>query len=292
MILTAPAKVNLHLSVLEKRPDSFHNIETVFERIDLQDKIEICSLPDGKIKILSDNPKIPLDKDSLIYRTAEVLKKSFNISKGVKIKIFKKIPIAAGLGGGSSDAANVLLGLTKFWKISLSFKELLGIASKLGADVPFFLGKASFAKAEERGDKVTPLNWKIKLWHLLIIPPVELLSGDIYKRYADKYSSDLTKRPKLNRILSPFKRGPKFDNIRNLVKNDLEEIVLDRAPICLEIKKALKNIGFNSLVSGSGPSVFSLFNSRKEAKAARELLGRDFPSVENKNWQTFIVATL
>ena len=169
MILTAPAKVNLHLSVLEKRLDSFHNIETVFEKINLQDKIEICSLPNGKIKILSDNSKIPLDKDSLIYRTADLFKNKFNISKGVEVKIFKKIPIAAGLGGGSSDAASILLGLTKLWKISLDSRELLGIASKLGADVPFFLGKTSFAKAEERGDKITPLDWRIKLWHLLII---------------------------------------------------------------------------------------------------------------------------
>ena len=90
MILNAPAKVNLHLSVLGKRPDGFHNIETVFERVDLQDKIELRSLPYGKIKILSDDPKIPVDKNSLIYRTADLLKKSFNISKGVEIKIFKK----------------------------------------------------------------------------------------------------------------------------------------------------------------------------------------------------------
>ena len=186
--------------------------------------------------------------------------------EGVEVKIFKKIPIASGLGGGSSDVASVLTGLNKLWKPSLDLPALLQFGKRLGADVPFFLGNCSFAAAKGRGDEIMPLDWKIKFWHLLISLPIQLLSKDIYSAYKNKTSSGL---------------------------NDLERVVLKKAPIVVKFKKALKNIGLaHSVVSGSGPSIFSLFARRKEAVSAKELLIKRFPLAREEGCQIFIVPTL
>jgi 4-diphosphocytidyl-2-C-methyl-D-erythritol kinase len=266
MVIYAPAKVNLCLKVLGKRPDGFHNIETVFERIALSDKIVLRPLKSDKIKLFCDNPDVPLDKDSLIYRTISLFRKRKKIRKGVEIKISKRIPIAAGLGGGSSDAASVLTGLNKLWKPSLRLPALLEFGGKLGSDIPFFLKNCSFAAARGKGDEIMPLDWKIKFWHLLISLPVRLLSKDIYEAYTKRLSSSL---------------------------NDLEGVVLKKAPVVVKFKNALKRIGLpGSIVSGSGPSIFSLFANRKGAIGAKELLIRRFPLARDKGCQIFIVPTL
>jgi len=148
MILYAPAKINLHLSVFDKRPDGYHNIETVFERINILDKIIISSLPTNETKILSDHPELPLNRSGLIHRTVDALRDRTGVEKGVEIKILKNIPIAAGLGGGSSNAASVLMGLNKFWKLKFKKNELSDIGKRLGADIPFFLEESSFALAK------------------------------------------------------------------------------------------------------------------------------------------------
>ena len=266
MIIYAPAKVNLCLKVLGKRPDGYHNIETVFERIALSDKIVLRSLKDDKIKLFCNHPDVPLGKDSLIYRTITLFKKRKEARGGVEVRIFKKIPIASGLGGGSSDVASVLMGLNRLWKPSLNLPALLAFGRRIGADVPFFLKDCSFAAAKGRGDEIMPLGWKIKLWHLLISLPIRLLSKDIYGAYTNRISSGL---------------------------NDLEGVVLKKAPIVVKFKNALKNIGLaHSLVSGSGPSIFSLFARRTEAVGAKELLIRRFPLAREKGCQIFIVPTL
>ena len=266
MVIYAPAKVNLCLKVLGKRPDGYHNIETLFERIALSDKIVLRPLKTGEIKLFCDHPDVPLDKDSLIYRTVALFKKRKNTPEGVEVKIFKKIPIAAGLGGGSSDAASVLTGLNKLWKPSLRLPALLKFGGRLGADIPFFLKNCSFAAAKGKGDEIMPLDWKIKFWHLLISFPIKLLSKDVYAAYTDKISSSL---------------------------NDLEGIVLEKAPVVAKFKNALKSMGLpGSVVSGSGPSIFSLFVNRKGAIGAKELLMRRFPLAREKGCQIFVVPTL
>ena len=266
MVIYAPAKVNLCLKVLGKRPDGYHNIETIFERIALSDKIVLRSLKDDRIKLFCNHPDVPLGKRSLIYRTITLFKKRKKARGGVEVRIFKKIPIASGIGGGSSDVASVLMGLNKLWKPPLGLPALLAFGRKIGADVPFFLKDCSFAAAKGRGDEIMPLGWKIKLWHLLISLPVKLLSKDIYDAYTNGVSSGL---------------------------NDLEGVVLKKAPIVVKFKNALKNIGLtHSLISGSGPSIFSLFARRKEAVGAKELLIRRFPLAREKGCQIFIVPTL
>ena len=269
MIIYAPAKVNLHLRLLGKRSDGYHDIETIFERIALFDKITLRSLKSNKIKISCDDPEVPRGKSGLVYKAAELLKNKFGITKGIDIKIVKKIPIAAGLGGGSSDTACILTGLNKLWKLGLSAGELSPLGKRLGADIPFFIGGASFAAGIGRGDEISPIRWRKKFWHFLITPPIKLLSGDIYRACKNK------------------------KHTRAFISNDLEEAVLKIAPLVAKLKSALEEMGLtHSLVSGSGPSVFSLFSKRKEAVRAKKVLIKQFPFVRNKGWKIFIVSTM
>ncbi|MBN1353855.1 MAG: 4-(cytidine 5'-diphospho)-2-C-methyl-D-erythritol kinase [Candidatus Omnitrophica bacterium] len=313
MRLYAPAKVNLCLRVLKKRPDGYHNIETIFERIALFDSIYLRSLPaslgvSGRIKVFCNNPDVPTGKDSLIYRTAALIRDRARISEGAEIRIFKKIPIAAGLGGGSSDAASVLKGLNKMWKASLGNKELISIGSTLGSDIPFFLSGKTFALGSGRGDIVKPLGWKSKFWHIIIYCGAKLLSGDVYGSYSRKLSPGAGEVP-----VSDYPRGlrkwnlhGKITSLKKCVKvtrrlrdsvyfagNDLENIVLKKIPVLSMLKNAMGNTGLGySLVSGSGPSVFALFTNRKEAVEARKALVKRFPVIKKKGWQIFVVSTL
>jgi len=285
LTLYAPAKINLCLRVLGKRPDGYHDIETVFERIALFDRIVLKSLKNGKVKIFCDNPSVPTGKQSLTRRAVELLKKEKDTSKGVEVKIFKKIPIAAGLGGGSSDTASILKGLKKLWRLSISPGRLTELGKSLGSDIPFFLKNCSFASGGGRGDEIKKLKQKKKLWHLIVSPPLKLSSKDIYRSCVHKMGT----APFLNREETMQKgRCPHFH-----LTNDLEKAVLKKAPLVRKIKKSLAGIGVgHPLVSGSGPSVFSLFEKRKEAIRAKELLIRRFPAAKRSGWQIFTVSTL
>ena len=289
MILLAPAKINLHLRVIGKRKDGYHNIETLFEKIALFDKIKIR--PSNKLTIHTDSPSVPTGKKSLLYRTAESFREKFKVSAGAEVHVFKRIPIAAGLGGGSSDAAGLLKGLAKMHLGSFDPGELLDIGAKLGADIPFFLSNASFAIARGKGDKITPLKLKNRFWHLIVRPPKKLLSGDIYTAYKKSYSG-LTKRPSLIKILSPATKALGNNIMGRLLWNDLERAIIKRSPLVGRLKESIKGLKMpHTLISGSGPALFSLFNERKEALKARQTLFNSLPFVKNKGWQIFVVST-
>ena len=293
MVIYAPAKVNLYLKVLGRRPDGYHNIETIFERIALFDKIDLRSLPDGRIKIFSDHTEVPVGKKSLAYRTVDLLKRRFGVRNGVEVRISKRIPVASGLAGGSSDAACILTGLNRLWRLRLKEPELAEFGKGLGADIPFFIGKSSFAAARGKGDEITPLHWKVKLWHLLVSFPVRLLSKNIYGAYSQNIASGLTKPSRITKILCPKPAKAKFADIKKFIGNDLERVVIEKKPVVGRLKNALKEIGLaRSLVTGSGPSVFTLFEKRKEVASAKELLVKRFPIIRKEGWQIFIVPTL
>jgi len=293
MLLYAPAKINLRLKVLGKKSDGYHALHTIFERIALFDKVSIQKTKEKSIQILITNESIPTGRKSLMYRTVDALKKECKLEGGVKVKIEKNIPVAAGLGGGSSDAASVLLGLSKLWKLPLKRESLMKIGKRLGADIPFFLNNTSFAIGEKRGDEIMPLRWKAKLWHLIVSPPVKLLSGDIYKEYDKRCVSGLTKAPSINKILFPTRRVRRLDHFKDLIENDLEKAAISKKPVIGKLKNVLIEQGFkNTAVSGSGPSVFCLFEKRKEALKAKENLVKHFPLVTKRGWKIFIVSTL
>lgn len=305
MVLHSYAKLNLYLEVLAKRKDSYHNIKTLFERIDLSDEIIISPRSDKSIKICCRDSQVPQDNSNLCYRSARLMQKSFCVLRGVDIKIIKRIPVGAGLGGGSGNAAAVLVGLNKLWKMGLSINALVNLAKKIGCDVPFFIYNTPFALGQERGDKIKPLGTvkDARLWHILIVPRIKVSTPLIYRKW-DEYSS--LKHPKRRDILSKnnYLTGltrPLYDvNILNLALgknnlsllgkalfNDLESISSRLYPQVRRIREKLESSGIKAiLMSGSGPAVFGIVSSRKEA----ESLGRQLKK-ENKSWRVFVTRT-
>ncbi|MDD5730510.1 MAG: 4-(cytidine 5'-diphospho)-2-C-methyl-D-erythritol kinase [Candidatus Omnitrophica bacterium] len=268
LAIKSHAKVNLYLEVLNKRNDNYHNIRTLFERIDLCDEIILTPLESREISVSCDNPALPVDQRNLAYRAAQLLQDKFRVKTGVKIVIRKRIPLGSGLGGGSSNAASTLLGLNKLWGLKLSRAALVDLARKLGADVPFFIYGVPFALGLEKGDKIIPVKplcrEKIRFWHVLAVAKIHVSTPLIYQKW-DTYSN-LT-RPAFDvkllisalRKKSPFTRG-------DYLFNSLEPVTEKLYPKVRRIKKILNDYGLKSvLMSGSGPAVFGFVPSRKEA---------------------------
>lgn len=267
MILQSHAKLNLFLEVRSKRRDNFHNLRTIFERIDLSDKI-ILTLrkKDRKIKVICANPQVPRNSTNLCFRSAKLLQDRFNIGKGVNIRIIKKIPVGAGLGGGSSNAAAVFLGLNKLWELNLNLSRLVSLSKKIGCDVPFFIYNTNFALATQRGDKITPLRHLkgLRLWHVVVVPKINVSTAKIYDKF-DAYSG-LTRIKYDVKLFNLALRNKDLSLLGGLIFNSLEKVTLRLYPEVGRIKQQLFDLGVESiLMSGSGPAVFGIVASRKEA---------------------------
>ena len=287
MIVKSYAKVNLYLQVLSKRKDNYHNLITVFERINLTDKISLKSRPDDLITLKCDSPAVPKDKTNLCFRAAMLLKDSCRVKKGVDIEINKRRPVGAGLGGGSGNAAATLLGLNKLWGLNLNLSRLVSLAKKIGCDVPFFIYDAPFALGTSRGDKIKPLGKlkKIKLWHVLVFPKVKVSTPLIYGKF--DIISGLT-RPNYDvKILtSTLVKYPSILNSGGLF-NSLEAVTEREYPEVSLIKISFQKLGQTAiLMSGSGPTVFSLAKSRKEALLLKKSIEK-----QHRSWEVFVVRT-
>ena len=270
MILKSYAKVNLYLKILNKRPDNYHNLDTIFERISLFDTIVLSGRKDNLIKITCSDKNVPTDNTNFCYKAAKLLQDKFKINSGVNIRIKKRIPVAAGLGGGSSNAATVLLGLNKLWKLGLSTEKLAKLAAKTGSDTAFFVYNTPFAQGRGRGEKITllPKLKKLKFWHILIVPGIKVSTPHIYREW-DKQDKGLTMVSSDVKILR-FGQ-PLF--------NSLESVTLRLYPQVRQVKYALQGLGLNSvLMSGSGPAVFALVASKKQAVSLSEKLKELTPS--------------
>ncbi len=290
--VTAPAKVNLFLKVLSKRKDSYHNILTLLERISLADKIKISKILKGIIvksdKLITRNPK-----DNLVYRAAEMILKHGRIKSGVKIEIKKRIPIAAGLGGGSSDAAAVLIGLNKLFRLRLNNNTLSGFGKKLGADVPFFILNTPFAIGRSKGDVLKTVHSKSRFWHLLIYPGFKMATKDVYKAFdSDLLSKYLTLRCHNDKIFFPSDLWMDYTRMEAMLYNDLESAAISKKGIIGKILKGLAHLlDKKAIVSGSGPSLFCLYRTRKEAIRAKAKVLRGVPARERLGWRIFVIGT-
>lgn len=266
--LKAPAKINLYLKVLNKRPDGYHDIETVFEKIDLCDEITLKRRKQG-IKVLCRHKGVPQDERNLGARAARALLKKTNCSDGVQIKIAKRIPVASGLGGGSSDAASVLLGLNKLLGLRQSRRQLLDVAGRIGADVPFFILPAARAIGRGKGEILSPLKIKKKNWYVLVVPAFRVSTRRMYQALRRA----LTKPPAGVKVMYGY--------------NSFEPVLRKKYKEIQEIKKALKSHGAKAtLVSGSGPCVFGIARTGKEAVDISEKL-----RAKGKNWQVIVAKT-
>ncbi len=305
LILHSYAKLNLYLEVVNKRRDGYHNIKTIFERIDLSDKLILKSIPDKEIKIICDNPEVPCDNSNLCYRSAKLLQDSFKVNRGAQIKIIKRIPLGAGLGGGSSNAAFVLLGLNKLWKLGLSKATLARLAKKIGSDVAFFIYNSPFAKGTGRGDRIELLEGLngVRLWHILIVPGIKVSTAVIYRKWDMQKIFKLTPtpivkstkklvwgltRPKYNvKILTSALEKKDLGLIGKVLFNSLEQVSVKLYPQIKRVKEWLTKKKVQSiLMSGSGPAVFGVVSSRKEAVSLYRQLKQ-----ENRAWRVFFART-
>lgn len=262
--LEAPAKINLGLQVLYKRPDNFHEINTIFHTIGLSDEIEMEISDNISLKTI---PSLGIDeKDNLVFKAAKLLKEKYKIKSGVQIILKKNIPSGAGLGGGSSDAASTLIGLAKLWEIEQNYDELYEIAAALGSDVPFFLKKGT-ALASGRGEKLEYFDFKLPYRILLINPGIHISSSRAYKSL--NRGSESGPRKDYKSALTGSIRNHEY--IREIITNDFEEPVFSIHPELTAIKESLYNYGaVLALLSGSGSSLFGLFESEESAKKASE----------------------
>src|SRR3989338_5866409 len=276
LFLKSPAKLNLLLKVVNKRADGYQNLVTLFERIDLCDDIFLKKNPQGAIRVFCNHPQVPTGPKNLVFKVARYLKDKYNISKGVDIKITKRIPVAAGLAGGSSNGATVLLGLNKFWKLNLSQKELVICAKTIGSDVPFFLYDCSWALGTRRGDKIKQVPIPFKYWHVLVVPKQKIYTKEVYGRLnleLTKFSDDV------NILIQVLKKN-NINRVKELLVNDLESSILKICPSLLKVKQRLQAINpWGSGFSGSGPSVFGITKSKHQAQALQRVLAKRFSQV-------------
>lgn len=253
LLVKAPAKINLSLDVLHKRPDGYHEVEMIMTTIDLADRLELSLLDKNEIQIVSHNRFVPDDDRNLAYQAAQLLKDRFNVKQGVMIAIEKTIPVAAGLAGGSSDAAAALRGLNKLWNLGLSLDELASLGSEIGSDVSFCVYGGT-ALATGRGEIVSQLPVPPTCWVILAKPFIGVSTADVYRRL------DLTrmKHPHTEGMIEAIKKK-NYAQVCENVGNVLEEVTLNLYPEVAQIKEQMKRFGADAvLMSGSGPTVFSL----------------------------------
>ena len=253
LLIKAPAKINLSLDVLHKRPDGYHEVEMVMTTIDLADRIELSLLNRDSIKIHSQNRFVPDDQRNLAYQAALLLKERFNVKQGVSIAIEKTIPVAAGLAGGSSDAAATLRGLNKLWGLGLSLDELATLGAEIGSDVSFCVYGGT-ALATGRGEIIKQLPAPPTCWVVLAKPFIGVSTAEIYRRL----KIDGLTHPNTSEMIHAIK-DKDFTKVCNNVGNVLEEVTLGLHPEVAQIKDQMKRFGADAvLMSGSGPTVFSL----------------------------------
>jgi len=249
----APAKINLTLDVLHKRPDGFHEVEMIMTTVDLADRIWLRPTDNGKITIKASERHVPNDRKNLAYQAAELLQIECKITKGVEITLEKSIPVAAGLAGGSSDAAATLRGLNRLWDLKLSVEELARLGGRIGSDVSFCVHGGT-ALATGRGELIEILPPPPNCWVILAKPAISVSTGDIYGNL------NLSTIDRINTVdMIEALRAGDYDKMCKSVGNVLETVTMDLHPQVVVLKEQMKRFGADAvLMSGSGPTVFGL----------------------------------
>ncbi|MCK4428189.1 MAG: 4-(cytidine 5'-diphospho)-2-C-methyl-D-erythritol kinase [candidate division Zixibacteria bacterium] len=275
LTLKSYAKINLCLYVLKEREDGYHEIFSVMQAIDLHDRLTLHKIQ-KEIVIRCDHPDVPKDENNLAYQAADLLFKERNLKGGVKIDIEKQIPVSAGLGGGSSNAAFTLKGINQLFDLKLSNQKLHLIGSRIGSDVPFFLYSGQ-AMAKGRGEKIVPIRLYRDYWLVLVCPNLMISTKTVYQNV----KIDLTAGKSFINLNCCDNKDGFFNSLRQF-NNDLEKVVINRHRIISHIKKTLENSGaIKSSMSGSGPAVYGLFEKKPQAEEVARKLTRG-------DWQIFL----
>jgi len=262
----AYAKINLGLDILSKREDGYHEVSMVMHSIDLYDDVIIEEKADGKRVYSTDSSSLPMDESNLVCKAAELFCKKYEISRGYSIYLKKRIPMAAGLAGGSSDAAAVLRGLNELFQVGATTNELMSLGKQIGADVPYcVLGKT--ALAEGIGEKLTEITQPPHYGYLIVKPNIDVSTKWAYNEIDT--ATDLV-HPDINGLVKALEE--KDDkNIASKMGNIFENVIKEKYPIIEQIKKTMiENGAYASLMSGSGPTVFGMFKEKAAMEKAAE----------------------
>ena len=263
--ILSPAKVNLFLKVLSRRPDGFHNLLSLVDIVSICDVIRIRETKGPEVLVTDLEGLLPQGPENTIFRAVMLLKERFGIDAGVEVEVEKHIPLGAGLGGGSGNAATVMKALTRLWGLPVSPGELSELGRKVGADVPLFLyGKSCVMRGV--GERISPLELPL-VWYVVVYPRVLLSTRDVY----NALGIVLTKNENEVKFSGKFSR---VSEIAGILENDLERAALVRCPEITTIKERLKEVGaLGSLMSGSGSAVFGIFEDEESARKAAKLVG-------------------
>jgi 4-diphosphocytidyl-2-C-methyl-D-erythritol kinase len=287
--IRAPAKINLGLRIVGKRQDGYHLLDTIMVPVSLYDEIHITRAKAKQIKegrdgrqclsVVCSDSSVPSGRGNLVYRAAELIMSRSQVRAAIDIRVEKNIPVGAGLGGGSSDAAATLIGLNRFLELGYSVEQLKEFGKALGADVPFFVGGTP-ARARGIGERLSPLGALPRIWAVIVYPGFPVTTAWVYRNF----QATLTK-PIANTSISSLLKKP-FGQMRLLV-NDLETVTLVRYPrIGLLKQKLVEEGAAGALMSGSGSAVFGLFDSRGKAARAFSRLQKE------EGVETFLVRLL
>ncbi|MEA4972521.1 MAG: 4-(cytidine 5'-diphospho)-2-C-methyl-D-erythritol kinase [Candidatus Metalachnospira sp.] len=272
MNVKARAKINLTLDVTGIRDDGYHDLKMIMQTVELYDKVYIKEIAKSNIKLKSNIEWLPVDDRNLAYKAAEILKNRYNIKKGIFIELSKSIPVAAGLAGGSADCAAVLYGMNVLFDIGISKQELMNIALELGSDVPYCLMRGT-ALAEGRGEILTKLSPCPKAWVVLAKPPVGMSTASVYKAI-DAFDS--YKHPNTEAMIDAIEKHDITAVAKNL-SNVLENASIPMCSMIADLKETLNDCGaLGSLMSGSGPTVYGLFEKKASAENAVSVIKKKF----------------
>ena len=278
MQIQAPAKINLYLEIVGKRPDGYHNLQSIMHTVSLFDILDFED--DTSIKLTCSDTTLPVDKTNLIYKTVVKMQKTFGINKGIKIHLVKNIPTGAGLGGGSSDAAATIIALNKIWNLNKTKAELEAFAATIGADVPFFLTGGT-AIVEGIGEKITKINVKNKYHFVLVKPSFGVSTAWAYSQV----KLPLTNIDKIGSISKVLTEDVLTTSVaKKFFFNRFEEFVFPKYREIEDIKKYLESFGCASLMSGSGATIFALASSNKQSVDLVEKL-------KKRGWNAWAVSS-
>lgn len=267
--LKALAKINLGLDVLGKRENGYHDVRMVMQTITLHDKVKITKIEADRVEVTTNLYYLPNNENNIAYKAAMMLKEEFGITQGVRIRLDKQIPVAAGLAGGSANAAAVLKGMNRLFNLRLSQKELMERGVKLGADVPYCILQGTVL-AEGIGEKLTALAPMPKCHILIAKPPISVSTKKVYEALDSKA---IVQHPNIDGVIG----GLEFNSIEGVAQNMgnvLEQVTINEYPVVQELKEIMMSQGaLNAMMSGSGPTVFGIFKKEADAKNAMKMIG-------------------
>ena len=262
--LKALAKINLGLDVVRRREYGYHELRMIMQTIHLYDKLEIVKTKEPGIAIISNLSYVPTNENNLVYKAGKLLMDEFQMKEGVSVNLMKRIPVAAGMAGGSTDAAAMLYGMNKMFDLGLSRKDLMERGVKIGADVPYCLMRGT-ALAEGIGEKLTHLPPMVKCQVLIAKPQIAVSTKFVYENLK---LIENTLHPDINRLVTDIENKD-LHAIAGHMGNVLETVTIPAYPVIADIKqKMLESGAINSMMSGSGPTVFGLFDDEKTAQQA------------------------